>query len=93
MLIDFYADWCIPCKELDAKTFADRTVIDASRRFTSFKADMTKSGTAATESLATRFQVKGVPTVLIIDSQGKERSRITGFVDAAEFLRAMNSAR
>ena len=93
MLIDFYADWCIPCKELDAKTFSNRQVIDASQRFTSFKADMTKSESAATESLATRFQVKGVPTVLIIDSHGIEQSRITGYVDAAEFLRAMNSAR
>lgn len=85
MVIDFYADWCIPCKELDALTFSDERVIEEMERFTNYKVDMTKM-TDENENLRKRFNVIGMPTVLIIDSQGKEIHRITGFVNAEEFL-------
>lgn len=85
MVIDFYADWCIPCKELDALTFSDRRVIDEMERFTKYKVDMTKM-TQENEDLRKKFNVVGMPTVLIIDSNGKEVMRITGFVNADEFL-------
>jgi thioredoxin:protein disulfide reductase len=85
MVIDFYTDWCIPCKELDALTFSDERVIKEMERFTNYKVDMTKM-TQENEDLRKRFTVVGMPTVLIIDSQGKELNRITGFVNADEFL-------
>ncbi len=85
MVIDFYADWCIPCKELDALTFSDERVIKEMGRFTNYKVDMTKI-TDENEALRKRFNVIGMPTVLIIDSQSKEMNRITGFVNAEEFL-------
>ncbi|NIU02124.1 MAG: hypothetical protein GWN01_14825, partial [Nitrosopumilaceae archaeon] len=44
MMIDFYADWCIPCKELDKFTFTDPLVIEKSRNFIMVKADLTQSG-------------------------------------------------
>ena len=43
VLVDFYADWCIPCKELDAITYSDQKVIDETARFANYKVDMTKS--------------------------------------------------
>ncbi len=89
MVVDFYADWCIPCKELDAITFADASVVEASGAFTMYKADLTNSDDPATEALTKRFAIKGVPTILIIDAKGVERDRITGFVDAEEFLRRL----
>lgn len=85
MVIDFYADWCIPCKELDALTFSNPDVIYASQQFTMYKADLTKSETPESESLTRRFKIKGVPTLLIIDANGEERERITGFIDAEAF--------
>lgn len=85
MVVDFYADWCIPCKELDALTFSDEKVIKEMERFTNYKVDMTKM-TPENEDLRKRFNVVGMPTVLIIDSQGKEINRITGFVNADEFV-------
>lgn len=85
MVIDFYADWCIPCKELDALTFSDKSVINEMGRFTNYKVDMTKT-TDENEALRKRFYVIGMPTVLVIDSQGKEIHRLTGFVNADEFL-------
>ncbi|MFZ2865114.1 MAG: protein-disulfide reductase DsbD [Ignavibacteriaceae bacterium] len=86
MVIDFYADWCIPCKELDAITFSDKRVIEKFDRFTVYKVDMTKNN-ETNEQLRKKFNVIGMPTVLIIDANGNETKRITGFVNADEFLR------
>ena len=85
VIIDFYADWCIPCKELDSYTFSDPKVIEASENFYTFKADMTKSLSPEVEALRKKFNIIGVPTVLILDSKGNEAKRITGFVSAEEF--------
>jgi thiol:disulfide interchange protein DsbD len=85
MVIDFYADWCIPCKELDALTFSDKRVIDQFERFTVYKVDMTKND-ETNEQLRKKFNVIGMPTVLVIDSKGNEVKRLTGFVNADEFL-------
>ncbi len=86
MVIDFYADWCIPCKELDALTFSDKRIIDQFENFTVYKVDMTKNN-ETNEQLRKKFNVVGMPTVLVIDSKGNELKRITGFVNADEFLR------
>ncbi|NWG26944.1 MAG: thioredoxin fold domain-containing protein, partial [Ignavibacteriaceae bacterium] len=91
VIIDFYADWCIPCKELDAITFSDPEVIALSKEFETYKADMTKSLSPEVESLRNRFKIVGVPTVLVLNSNGEEIERITGFVNAKEFYKIISS--
>ncbi len=86
-IIDFYADWCIPCKELDASTFSDARVINESKNYETYKADMTKSLSEEVEALREKYKIVGVPTVLILDKNGNEINRITGFVNADEFLK------
>ena len=78
-------DRCIPCKELDALTFSDKDVLNEFERFTVYKVDMTKNDDT-NEQLRKRFDVIGMPTVLIIDAKGNEVKRLTGFVNAEEFL-------
>lgn len=90
VIIDFYADWCIPCKELDAVTFSDPEVIKLSKEFETYKADMTKSLSPEVESLRERFKIIGVPTVLILNSKGEEVERITGFLNAKEFYKIIS---
>lgn len=90
MIIDFYADWCIPCKELDASTFSDPRVVETSKSFTPYKVDMTKTLSDETEQLRNQFNIIGMPTVLIIDSSGKEVHRLTGFISADEFLKLIS---
>ncbi len=85
VIIDFYADWCIPCHELDAATFSDQKVIAEAKNFHTLKADMTKSLSPDVEALREKYKIRGVPTVLILDSKGNEAKRITGFVSADEF--------
>ena len=85
VIIDFYADWCIPCKELEASTFSNPEVIKVSKEYLALKANMTKSLSPEVESLRDKFNIVGVPTVLILDKKGKEVKRITGYVDANEF--------
>lgn len=93
MIIDFYADWCIPCKELDALTFSNEKVIAKSEEFTNLKVDMTKTLSEKTEQIRKKFDIKGMPTILIINSQGNEIERITGFVNAEEFLKMIEGVK
>ncbi len=92
MIIDFYADWCIPCKELDAITFSDKKVISTLSDFKSLKVNMTNSSDA-TELIREKFKIVGMPTILFIDSKGNEVHRLTGFVDAEEFEKILNSVK
>ncbi|MFZ0454413.1 MAG: cytochrome c biogenesis protein CcdA [Ignavibacteriaceae bacterium] len=85
VIIDFYADWCIPCKELEASTFSNSDVIKASKGYLTLKANMTKSLSPQVEALRNKFNIVGVPTVLILNKKGNEVKRITGYVDAREF--------
>jgi len=91
VIIDFYADWCIPCKELDALTFSDPEVIKVSEEFETYKADLTESLSPEVEQLREKYKIVGVPTVLILNSNGEEVERITGFVTAEEFLEIISN--
>jgi thiol:disulfide interchange protein DsbD len=94
VMIDFYADWCIPCKELEKFTFSDPDVVDISRQFIMLKVDLTKSNDARVKELKDLYQIKGVPTLVFIDSQGNELSklRVVGFMEKEDFLPIMESA-
>ena len=84
VIIDFYADWCAPCRELDEKTFSDRKVRETLAGFSRFKVDLTRSS-EANQDLTARFGVVGVPTVIVFEG-GEEVFRITGFEPPERFL-------
>jgi thiol:disulfide interchange protein DsbD len=86
VLIDFYADWCVACKQLDAMTFKNDSVKNALARFMLIRIDATKS-TATINDLENRFRVVGLPTVVMIERDGKLSStKIQGFVEPEQFL-------
>ena len=91
IMIDFYADWCIPCKELDAMTFSNKKVTEAGKSFASFKVDMTKTMDDETERIRRKFNILGMPTILIFNSKGEEVERITGFIDASSFQEILSN--
>lgn len=91
VMIDFYADWCIPCKELDKFTFTDKQVIALSRNFVMLKADLTKTQSPDVQALQKKYNIKGVPTLVFLDNDGAEirASRVVSFVKAEKFVTIM----
>jgi thiol:disulfide interchange protein DsbD len=66
-------------------------VIKISNEFDTYKADLTKSLAPEVASLREKYNIIGVPTVLILNSVGEESERITGFVTAEEFIKIISS--
>ncbi len=89
VMIDFYADWCAQCKELDKYTYTDPEVVEMSNKFNNIKVDLTKENSAITD----KFDIKGLPVVIFMNSDGKEikELRVTGFLKPEEFMKKLNS--
>jgi thioredoxin:protein disulfide reductase len=88
VLIDAYADWCVACRELDAKTYSDVAVLKRLDDFVAIKLDFTDSGSPANRVLTRKYAIVGLPTIIVLDSTGEELRdrRITGFIPPADLL-------
>jgi thiol:disulfide interchange protein DsbD len=96
MIIDAYADWCIPCKELDKITFSDPGVLGESRRFAVLKLNLTQMDPQSTAAKAKeQFGIQGVPTILFFEDNGQEQRqlRLEGFEKPSQFLARMKQAK
>jgi thiol:disulfide interchange protein DsbD len=93
VLIDFYADWCTACKQLDRKTFRDQRVVDKSREFIMVRVDCTSPDDKCT-ALTEKLKVSGLPTVVFIGPKGNELDslRLVGFLGPGEMLKKMEEA-
>jgi len=95
VVVYFSANWCIPCLELDRRTFTDAGVIRELNRFATFKVDLTHFDSPESREMRELFEIRGVPTMIFLDARGEEvrRARQVGFVPATEMLAVLAQVR
>ena len=91
LMLDFYADWCVSCKEMEAFTFTDPDVHAALENTVLLQADVTAND-AADKALLERFGIFGPPTIIFFDRSGNEVSgqRVIGYMNTTDFLRHLD---
>ena len=90
VMLDFYADWCVSCKEMEALTFSDVRVKPRLDAMLLLQADVT-ANSAEHKALLKRFALFGPPGIIFFDSQGREIRglRVIGYQNAERFLRTL----
>ncbi len=93
LMLDFYADWCVSCKEMERFTFSDAAVAGRLKSALLLKADVT-ANTEDERALLRRFKLFGPPGTLFFDTQGREQAdaRVVGFQGPERFLRTLDDA-
>jgi thioredoxin:protein disulfide reductase len=92
VMLDFYADWCVSCKEMERYTFSEASVQRKLAGALLLKADVTKND-ADDRALLKRFALFGPPGTIFFDRQGREidGARVIGFQNAEQFLRSLST--
>jgi thiol:disulfide interchange protein DsbD len=90
VMLDFYADWCVSCKEMEALTFSDDRVKSKLATMLLLQADVT-ANTPEHKALLKRFHLFGPPGIIFFDAQGREIKglRVIGYQNAERFLRTL----
>ncbi len=93
VMLDFSADWCISCKEMENFTFADGQVQNALKKVLLLKADVTDND-AADQALLKNFGIFGPPAIMFFDKNSQEQRnyRVVGFMNAEKFTAHIQSA-
>ena len=90
VMLDFYADWCVSCKEMEKFTFADAAVQAKLAGHTLLQADVT-ANSADDKALLARFKLFGPPGIIFFDAKGSENQavRVVGFQNAEQFVKTL----
>lgn len=88
VMLDFYADWCVACKEMERFTFSDPQVQAKMNNVLLLQADVTNNS-ADDKALLKKFGLFGPPGIIFFDAKGQEVGRVIGFQSADKFLNSM----
>ncbi len=94
VLLDFYADWCVTCKEMERYTFSAPEVLDALADFVLLQADVTANDAEDQALLQGHFDLHGPPAIIFYGADGRERRnyRVVGFIPADKFVEHVRRA-
>lgn len=90
-MLDFYADWCVSCKEMEKFTFSDPRVQAKLKQMNLLRADVTANN-SDDQMLLKRFRLFGPPGIIFFDQGGREVLRVVGYESADKFLRSLDRA-
>jgi len=90
VMLDFYADWCVSCKEFERFTFADPQVIDKLAGAVLLQADVT-ANSEDDKALLQQFNLFGPPGVIFFGRDGKEIGRVIGYEEPEKFLASLEN--
>ena len=92
VLLDFYADWCISCKEMEVNTFANPEVSKELKQFVLLQADVT-ANSPENQALLERFGLFGPPGILIFDQNSQEQKdqRVIGYMPPQRFIERLRN--
>ena len=93
MLIDFTADWCAACHEMEATTFVDPRFWKAAERFVALRIDGTDDSAPIFSTNAAKYAVQGLPAVVILDSKGEVSTVFRKRVETDEIVAALEKAK
>jgi thiol:disulfide interchange protein DsbD len=94
VMVDFSADWCVPCHELEHSTFTDDRVRSLARTFVLYQVDLTRYDSPEAERWRRQYGIHGVPTVIFLGPDGREvrEARVEGFLAPDAFIERMSAA-
>jgi thiol:disulfide interchange protein DsbD len=93
VVMDFYADWCLPCKELELQTFEAPEVARELQRFQLIKVDCTNDDDPVVEAVKAKYDAKTLPTVVLLDSSGQVVQTVRTVVPPTAFLELLRGIR
>jgi thiol:disulfide interchange protein DsbD len=88
-MLDFYADWCVSCKEMESLTFSDSRVRERLAHLNLMRADVTANN-ADDQALLKRFKLFGPPGIIFFDAAGNEVVRVVGYESPEKFLKSLD---
>ncbi len=92
IVIDFYADWCISCHELERTVFSDPQIIAELKKVTTLRVDASNMDDPKVNDMIEKYHLIGLPTIIFLDSQGREikKARVEGEPSKNEFARSIS---